>query len=237
MTAVSTQPLPSHLSAEVVQNITVFIQPVNQPPSFSINSLLTGSPNPILEVVEDAWLSGNPYNMTSFIEDILRGPDLGTGPNGEDWGETAQEVTFEVIGGSPLFAELPTIDENGTISFSLEENMCGNATFEVLLRDDGGTSRGGQDTSETKSFDIKVACENDPPVFSLSCVEENLQVACDSSCVSGDISTCTVNVTVLQVCTPRIPCLIDVCCICVFVFVSHPLFALVHMSYWRMYPS
>ncbi len=153
----------------------------------------------MVKVDEDAWLRGAPFNMTSFITDILRGANIGSGPKGEDWGETHQKVTFTVIGGSALFAELPTIDENGTLAFSLEPNMCGNATFDVRLRDDGGTERGGVDVSKTTTFSVNVACVNDPPVFSISCLPDNSQIVCNSACVKGDAQSCSVNLTVNQV--------------------------------------
>jgi hypothetical protein len=192
-------PLAPSYATEASQNLTITIEPVNQAPSFKINPLVTGSPHPVLMVDEDAWLRGSPFNMTSFITDILRGADIGNGPKGEDWGETYQKVTFTVTGGSVLFAELPTIDENGTLAFSLEPNMCGNATFKVHLRDNGGTERGGVDVSQATTFGINVACVNDPPVFSISCLPDNSQIACNSACVAGDAQSCSVNLTVNQV--------------------------------------
>ena len=84
-------------------------------------------------------------------------------------------VSVWLIQGDPgLFASgiLPVIDvgasDNTTLLFVLAPYMYGNATFNVSMRDSGGTARGGQDTAlSNRSFTICVLPINHPPVFSL----------------------------------------------------------------------
>ncbi|GAB5390288.1 MAG: hypothetical protein Alpg2KO_32560 [Alphaproteobacteria bacterium] len=48
------------------------------------------------------------------------------------------------------------IDTSGSLSFTVDANNTGTATIDVRVRDDGGTSNGGTDTSTLQSFDIVI---------------------------------------------------------------------------------
>src|SRR5262249_30976463 len=54
---------------------------------------------------------------------------------------------------------------SGTLTYTLAPNRFGVATVTVLLKDDGGTANGGQDTSAPQTFTITVTSVNDPPSF------------------------------------------------------------------------
>src|SRR5205085_26220 len=63
----------------------------------------------------------------------------------------------------------PTIDyrsasSTGTLSFKPAANQFGTATITVIIRDDGGTANGGNNTI-MRTFTVTVTPFNDPPSF------------------------------------------------------------------------
>lgn len=71
---------------------------------------------------------------------------------------TAQNLTFQVtqISQPGLFAKPPEIAADGSLRFMPRPNAHGAAQITVVLRDDGGTANGGQDTSPPQSFAISI---------------------------------------------------------------------------------
>src|SRR5262249_19992284 len=60
----------------------------------------------------------------------------------------------------------PAIDPaTGTLTYTPAADANGTAVVTVRLRDDGGTDRGGQDTSAAQTFTITVNPANDAPSF------------------------------------------------------------------------
>jgi hypothetical protein len=51
------------------------------------------------------------------------------------------------------------------LTFTTATNASGTAQVTILLKDDGGVSNGGMDTSSPQSFTITVRPVNDPPSF------------------------------------------------------------------------
>lgn len=116
---------------------------VNQAPTFDLGA------NP--EVAEDS----GPQTIVGFASAIS--------PGAAD--ESGQALTFQLSNNnSALFAVQPTLGANGTLTFTPARDAQGTATVTVVLRDDGGTANGGQDTSVTKTFAITVTPVNDAPV-------------------------------------------------------------------------
>lgn len=123
--------------------IRVTVLPVNDPPSFSM-------PN-TLAMDEDAPLQVHPM----WANNILLGPA----------NEVLQTGQFLVsTTNATLFAEVPTIEPNGTLRVRPATNAFGTATVSVQLQDDGGTANGGQDVSSVQQFTIHVLPINDPPL-------------------------------------------------------------------------
>ena len=80
--------------------------------------------------------------------------------------ETAQTVTFHVSSDNDdLFSSKPQISSEGELTFTPAPNLYGDANVSVYLTDDGGTTNGGDDTSETQEFQIEVLSVNDKPEF------------------------------------------------------------------------
>ena len=113
--------------------ITVFA--VNDAPSFSLGEDQRVSENSGAQIVP-GWAS-----------DIVAGPA----------NESGQTLTFIVDNNnSSLFAEQPSISDDGTLRFTPALDAAGMAEVSVRLVDDGGSENGGSDTSSTQTFRIDV---------------------------------------------------------------------------------
>jgi hypothetical protein len=64
-----------------------------------------------------------------------------------------------------LFAEMPSIAPDGTLTFTPAPDAYGVATITLTVQDDGGTSNGGVDTSDTRTFSIVIQPVNHAPTF------------------------------------------------------------------------
>lgn len=127
------------------QVFTFTVTPVNDAPGFT--------KGPDVVVPEDAgeqafpgWLSG-----------------LSAGAANEA-GQAVEVVLSADLPG--LFAHGPAVDPaTGTLSFTPADDANGVATVEIVVRDDGGTADGGDDTSAAQTFTITVMPVNDAPSF------------------------------------------------------------------------
>jgi len=72
--------------------------------------------------------------------------------------ESSQTLTFQVTGNTNpgLFSAGPSLDSNGSLSFTPVPNAEGSATITVVLKDNGGTVNGGVNTSAPQSFTITI---------------------------------------------------------------------------------
>ena len=126
---------------------TLTVLPVNDAPTF------TKGPNQT--ILEDA----GPQTVNNWATGISAGPNEGV-----------QTLTFIVTNTSSatadLFSVAPAINTSGTLTYTPAPNRSGTATFIVVLKDDGGTANGGQDTSVPQQlFTITITEVNDPPSF------------------------------------------------------------------------
>ncbi|TWU27019.1 putative Ig domain protein [Novipirellula galeiformis] len=124
--------------------------PVNDAPEFILPSL-------VHTTLED----GGPQSITAFATDVTPGPD----PT-----ESDQVVAFTILSNDneAIFAVLPQLDATGNLTYTLADGALGTANITVNLSDDGGTTDGGMDTSETQTFTIEVVPVNDAPSFTIS---------------------------------------------------------------------
>ena len=130
-----------------VAAVTITINAVNQPPSFTAGANQT--------VLENAGAQ----SVATWATGISAGPA----------NESSQTVTFHVANNnSSLFSAPPVISSTGTLTYTPAVNANGSATVTVYLQDNGGTANGGIDTSATNTFTITVTAVNQPPSFSLS---------------------------------------------------------------------
>jgi hypothetical protein len=81
--------------------------------------------------------------------------------------ESSQSVTnIEVlsISGAAIFAVMPVIGTNGTLTFTPAGNSNGMAMVSVQGRDNGGTANGGTNGSLAQIYTITITAANDAPV-------------------------------------------------------------------------
>lgn len=113
----------------------VVVKPVNDPPAFE-----TGEN---LEAAQDSGLQMIP----NWARQISAGPA----------DEAGQQVDFQVeVSDSTLFTTPPAISPDGTLSYTPAPGGSGTATVTVRLHDNGGTSDGGEDLSDPKTFTIAI---------------------------------------------------------------------------------
>ncbi|NUQ61803.1 MAG: tandem-95 repeat protein [Pirellulales bacterium] len=125
--------------------VYVDVRPVNDAPSF-----LKGA-NPAVN--EDAGLQG----IAGWATAIAAGPA----------NEAGQSLSFQITTDhDALFAVFPAIDPaTGTLSFTPSPQAFGSATVTARLKDNGGVSNGGVDSSPPQTFTITVSGVNDAPSF------------------------------------------------------------------------
>jgi Bacterial Ig domain len=107
------------------------------------------------------------------------GPDVSVpendGPTSVAWAtqlsegpanEVAQTVSFIVSNDdNSLFSAQPAVSPTGVLTFTPTASANGIATVTVAIKDSGGTSNGGHDTSAAQTFTITISGVNDPPSF------------------------------------------------------------------------
>ncbi len=128
--------------APAVANITVI--PVNDRPAF-----VAANPPSVLE-------DSGPAVVTGWVSSFIPGPA----------NESTQLVlgyTVSAVTNASLFAVQPTVDTAGVLRYTPAPDASGTAQFTVVVRDDGGTTNGGVDTSLPQTFTITVAPVNDRP--------------------------------------------------------------------------
>jgi CSLREA domain-containing protein len=126
------------------RTFTVTIDPVNDAPTF------TRGLNP--NVDEDS----GPQTIFFWPTNVAPGPA----------DESGQTLSFQITGNTNpiLFSVAPSISPTGTLTFTPAVNASGAALITVVLKDNGGTANGGQDTSVAQTFGITVNAVNDAPV-------------------------------------------------------------------------
>jgi VCBS repeat-containing protein len=121
-----------------VATVTIIVDPVNDPPSF------TGGDD--LEVDST---DGGLRTFAGWASDLSAGPA----------NESDQTLTFVVTGNSApaLFTAGPAIaGSSGDLTFTPVADAQGLATITIVLQDDGGTANGGGDTSAAYAFTIQL---------------------------------------------------------------------------------
>lgn len=150
-------------ATSVVQTITITVNPVNDTPA------VTGGSNPTVN--EDA----GPQSISAFV-----GMSAGQ-PNEAGQAALAYSIVNLTPSGGLTFSSAPAINAAGTLTFEAAPNSNGSATFQVTVRDNGGTANGGSDTSGLSAlFTLTVTAVNDPPSFTVSPSNSIITVGEDS---------------------------------------------------------
>ncbi len=153
-------PLPALCSSA---SVSITVDPVNDAPSF------TASNPPAVD--EDA----GPQTVAGWVTAFDPGP-----------GEGGQSVLAYIVSNVSTpgqFSAGPVVDVAGNLSYTPAADAFGSSTFDVAVRDDGGTGNGGTDTSPAQTFTITINPVDDPPV-----------AVNDSATVAEDDPATTINV-------------------------------------------
>lgn len=130
----------------VTNDIAVTISAVNDAPSFTLSKTK-------LQLNEDAPAQ----TITNFLTKLSPGAT----------NESDQTFSFSISvpsGVTNWFSTYPTISTNGTLKFTLAENVFGTNTVTIVMTDDGTNGV----TKSTNAFDLLIASVNDKPSFTLS---------------------------------------------------------------------
>jgi hypothetical protein len=111
-----------------------------------------------ITAVNDAptFTAGSDQSVVSLLgAQTVPGWATGITPGPAD--ESSQNVTFNVSStNGGLFAVQPAIAPDGTLTYTPNLLALGSSIVTVRLRDDGGNSNGGSDTSATQTFTITI---------------------------------------------------------------------------------
>jgi hypothetical protein len=124
------------VDTSVAQTFTLTVNFVNDQPSFTASNQTANAGSGAHTV--SGWATFNP----------------GSGSN--EAGQTVLAYTVSNVSNPGLFAVLPTVDTNGTLTYTLSPNVSGTSTFDVKVQDHGGTANGGVDTSVAQTFTLTV---------------------------------------------------------------------------------
>ncbi len=103
-------------------------------------------------------------NEGSGAQTVVGWAAFDAGPSDES-GQAVLEYQVSAIGNPALFTVAPSVDDNGTLTYTLAANVSGDSSFTVAVRDDGGTANGGVDLSAAQNFTITVNAVNSAPSF------------------------------------------------------------------------
>ena len=126
---------------------TITVTAVNDVPSFTLA-------NTTLSVLEKPLATKTTLN--SFATNLSKGPA----------NEASQKLNFLVTNdNAALFKTAPAISVAGVLTYTLNPHANGTANVNVKIKDNGGVTSGGGDTSATQVFTINVTSVNDAPSF------------------------------------------------------------------------
>jgi hypothetical protein len=123
--------------------VTIHVEPVNDPPRFHDAGDQTVSRNAGPQTVE-RWATGISPGADNEADQVLRfevsndNPELFTSDGQPDVTRSQEEP------------------QRGTLTFTPAQGKTGSATVTVVLKDDGGTANGGEDSSVPHTFQIVV---------------------------------------------------------------------------------
>lgn len=114
--------------------VTIDLAPVNDAPRFTLT-----------DNADQITPAGQSVTLTDFTTEISAGPA----------DESNQSLTFEITTtGEDIFSQLPQLSNDGTLTYSLQDDIFGVATVTLVLTDDGGIANGGSDRSAEQTFTI-----------------------------------------------------------------------------------
>ncbi len=128
-------------------NFIITVTAVNDVPSFTLA-------NTTPSMLENSLAA--PTAVNSFATNLSKGPA----------NEASQKLSFLVTNdNAALFKTAPAISAAGVLTYTLNPHQNGTANVNVKIKDNGGVTSGGVDTSAAQTFTINVTSVNDAPSF------------------------------------------------------------------------
>jgi hypothetical protein len=135
--------------------MSISVEPVNDPPTYTLASAVLTSPSSPIERVLENWVT----NITPGPTSVARPYD-----------ESAQTLNPPqvTVSNPALFTTEPALTmaaggNSANLTFTPVDGVTGDVTVTVAFQDNGGTEYGGTDTTSS-SFVLRFK-ENDPPVL------------------------------------------------------------------------
>jgi CSLREA domain-containing protein len=144
------------VDTSIEQGFTISVTPINDAPTFTKGADQT--------VNEDAGFQF----VNNWATNVSQGANEFNG------------FSFQITNNtnSGLFSSQPLISTSGSLTYSPAFNASGSADITIVLKDTGGTTNGGVDTSAPQTFTITVNAVNDAPQINLSTfVQTNQQTS------------------------------------------------------------
>jgi methionine-rich copper-binding protein CopC len=157
---------------------TITITAVNDVPSFTKG----------MDQTNDQQASNTAYTVNPWATALSAGPS----------NESSQTLSFIITANdnSALFSTAPSVSSTGVLTYSIAANQTGVANISLVIKDTGGTTNGGVDTSAAQSFKITVQDINDPPVNTVAAQTVDEDVATTLSGLSvADVDVGGANIT------------------------------------------
>ena len=89
------------------------------------------------------------------------------GPADEDAAQSVVSYNLGNVGNPGLFSAAPAVGTDGALTCTPADDANGTSTFDVTVKDDGGTANDGVDTSDLQSFTLTVNALNDDAEMSV----------------------------------------------------------------------
>ncbi len=124
------------IDTSLTQTFTITIAPVNDEPNFTAK-------NP-------------PAVVGSSGKQVVPGWATAFAPGAFESAQILVSYKVSNVSNPNLFSVPPTVDNAGTLQYTLASEAFGTTTFIVQVTDNGGTANGGVDTSRLKSFSLLV---------------------------------------------------------------------------------
>ena len=124
----------------VTRPILVRVLPVNDAPSF------------VADALPNVGVDSGPIELTGWITEFEPGQPGAL----DEITQTVAEYIVTDISNPDLFDTLPAVSNSGTLSYTPAAGRSGTSTFSLRVRDTGGTTNGGIDTSVASTFVIGV---------------------------------------------------------------------------------
>ena len=154
---VATEPVitPGEVALSTTNTLSLTVLLVNQAPSFTFSTNFV-SANNLVQALEESSITTN----ANFLTNISVGP---TNQAGETWTFTTTTATNNPATNA-LFAVLPTVDTNGTLTYQPQAHSYGTNVVTVVMTTTGSTANNGVNAF-TNSFLLGIVQTNHAPVI------------------------------------------------------------------------